>query len=100
MRADVKTATAGMSVPEFKEAFPIGAAQRVILVDDAGKYAGLVIVPEVYAGLVDREEGGDRITDFARFQNDVLQPHMNARQAAMMFDKTQSEALAVVNDLV
>jgi CIC family chloride channel protein len=31
---------------------------------------------------------------------DFLLPTMNAKQAAAIFDKTQSEALAVVNNLI
>jgi CIC family chloride channel protein len=39
-------------------------------------------------------------TSFVRHRNDFLQPQMNAKQAAAIFDKTESEALAVVNNLV
>jgi CIC family chloride channel protein len=100
MRADVKTARAGISMEEFKERFPIGSAQRVILVEDSGKYAGLVLVPEIYASLTDSDDDSNGIDQFVRHRNDFLQPQMNAKQAAAIFDKTESEALAVVNNLV
>jgi CIC family chloride channel protein len=100
MRADVKTAKAGISMEEFKERFPIGSAQRVILVEDSGKYAGLVLVPEIYASLTDSDDDSNGLDQFVRYRNDFLQPQMNAKQAAAIFDKTESEALAVVNNLV
>jgi CIC family chloride channel protein len=100
MRADVKTARANLSVDEFKELFPIGSTQRVILVDEGGKYAGLVLVPEIYASLVDTNDQGKDLGEFVRYKNDFLQPQMNAKQAAAIFDKTESEALAVLNNLI
>lgn len=100
MRADVKTAKAGISMEEFKDRFPIGSAQRVILVEDSGKYAGLVLVPEIYASLTDSDDDSNGLDQFVRYHNDFLQPQMNAKQAAAIFDKTESEALAVVNNLV
>ncbi|MDM9618785.1 chloride channel protein [Rhizobium sp. S96] len=100
MRADVKTAKPGISVEEFRSLFPIGSAQRVVLVDDNGKYAGLVLVPEIYANLTDTDDESKGLDEFIRYKNDFLQPQMNAKQAAAIFDKTESEALAVVNNLV
>jgi CIC family chloride channel protein len=100
MRADVKTAKAGISMEEFKDRFPIGSAQRVILVEDSGKYAGLVLVPEIYVSLTDSDDDSNGLDQFVRYHNDFLQPQMNAKQAAAIFDKTESEALAVVNNLV
>jgi CIC family chloride channel protein len=46
------------------------------------------------------EDEGRLISDLIKYRNDFLQPQMNAKQAAAIFDKTESEALAVVNDLV
>ncbi|KQV81792.1 chloride channel protein [Rhizobium sp. Root1220] len=100
MRADVKTAKASSSIEEFKELFPIGSAQRVVLVDGNGKYVGLVLVPEIYANLTDTVETGKDLSEFVRYRNDFLQPQMNAKQAAAIFDRTESEALAVVNNLI
>ncbi|MBB3918204.1 chloride channel protein [Rhizobium fabae] len=100
MRADVKTAKAGISLEEFKKAFPIGSTQRVILVEESDKYAGLVLVPEIYANPTDAQDEGKALADFIRYRNDFLQPQMNARQAAAIFDKSESEALAVVNNLI
>ncbi|MDO1581958.1 chloride channel protein [Rhizobium oryzicola] len=100
MRADVKKARADMALKDFREAFPLGSAQRVILVDESERYVGIVLVPEIYADEVDQTEPRSQLIDFAQFRNDFLQPQMNAKQATAIFDKTKSEALAVVNDMI
>ncbi|NNH33514.1 chloride channel protein, partial [Rhizobium sp. SEMIA 4085] len=100
MRSDVKTAKVSITIDDFKKAFPIGSRQRVILVDDSDKYAGIVLVPEIYASPVDTDDEGKDLKDFIRYRNDFLQPQMNAKQAAAIFDKTESEALAVLNNLI
>ncbi len=97
MRADMRTANVGISLSEFRSHYPLGSTQRVIMVNDDGRYAGMVLLPDVYA---DHGEGDRGMESFLRYRNDVLLPTMNAKQAAAMFDKTGSEALAVVNDLV
>jgi CIC family chloride channel protein len=99
MRQDVKKAKASLSLAEFREAFPLGSAQRAILVDDDDRYVGIVLVAEVYA---DEAHGDENSTldKFIRNRNDFLQPQMNAKQAATIFDKTRSDALAVVNNLI
>lgn len=100
MRADVRTANADMLVRDFRGEFPIGSTQRVVLVDENRKYAGIALVPDVHSNLVEGEKEAATIRTFAQFKNDVLLPTMNAKQAVAIFDQCESEALAVVNDLV
>jgi chloride channel protein, CIC family len=100
MRTDVRTAPMHLSVTEFRKDFPLGSTQRVIIVDDNNKYAGMVLVPEAHAGVMEGSDEGRLISDLIKYRNDFLQPRMNAKQAAAIFDKTESEALAVVSDLV
>jgi CIC family chloride channel protein len=99
MRPDVKNANANLSLKQFRNLFPLGSAQRAILVDDADRYVGIVLVAETYADAMPNDEAAG-IEKFIRHQNDFLLPQMNARQAVSIFDQTQSEALAVVNNLV
>ncbi len=100
MRSDVKKGNIKMNLQDFKEAFPIGSAQRVVLVDDSDKYAGIVLVPEIYANMVETDDTKRSLSEFIRYKNDFLTPQMNAKQAAAIFDKTESEALAVLNNLI
>lgn len=100
MRADVKTARLSLTLQQFREAYPLGSAQRVVVVDDEDKYVGLIVIPEHYAALVEANQEREALTACLQFKTDFLLPTMNAKQAAAIFDKTQSEALAVVNNPV
>jgi CIC family chloride channel protein len=100
MRSDVKTAKAGMTMDEFRKAFPLGSTQRVIVIDEDDKYAGMILTPEIYAAPRNDGEETPELSSFLRYKNDVLLRSMNAKQAAAMFDRTESEALAVVNNQI
>lgn len=49
MRPDVVTISDTMTIAEFRRRFPLGAATRVIVVDDAQRYAGIVQTAAAYA---------------------------------------------------
>ncbi|TCM58748.1 CIC family chloride channel protein [Rhizobium sp. PP-F2F-G48] len=100
MRPDVRTINAKATLDELKAEFPLGSAQRAIVVDDTNRYGGVILIPEVYASPVEKDATGKGIEDYIKLSNDFLQPNMNARQAAALFDKTESDALAVCNNLI
>ena len=100
MRPDVRTAKVSMGLPAFKQEFSLGSTQRVIMVHDDGRYAGIVLVAEIYADPMERDAAKISLETYLRYKSDVLLPTMNARQAAALFDTTESEALAVVNDKI
>ena len=49
MRADVRTVPAETQISAFREAFPLGSTSQVIAVDEDGRYAGMVLLPEAHA---------------------------------------------------
>ncbi len=98
MRPDVRTASVTMPLEEFRKEFRLGATQRVVLIDEAGKYAGLILLPDIYAAPREDVDQPQSLLAYARYQTDVLLPTMNAKQAAAIFDRTEAEALAVVNN--
>lgn len=100
MRADIRKERVSIGLPAFKEKYPLGSTQRVIMTHDDGKYAGIILVPEIYADPMERDSGSISLETYLRYKTDVLLPTMNARQAAAAFDATESEALAVVNDKI
>lgn len=100
MRSDVRTVQAGMSLGDFRKEYPLGATQRVVVTDDNGKYVGMILVPDVHSTLTDAEDNDDSIEKYIRLRNDVLQTQMNAKQAATIFEKSQSEALAVIDNMI
>jgi CIC family chloride channel protein len=93
MRRDVRTVSSQMSIDQFRRAFPLGATQRVVVVDDAGRYAGIVLVPDAYR----ETTASEKILELVSYPKDVLLPQMNIREAAEAFAASESEELAVVD---
>jgi CIC family chloride channel protein len=100
MRADVRTTRVDVPLESFRKQFPLGSTQRVIAVDANEKYQGMVLVPEAHTAVVEGSSEQGSLTTLLRYRNDFLQPNMNAKQAAAIFDRTESEALAVVSNLI
>jgi len=96
MRRDLRTVAADVSLEQFRRDFPLGSTQRVVALDAAGTYAGIVLVADAFE--VGREPAGAKagIGPLLRHRNDVLHPAMNAREALSAFERCESEALAVV----
>ncbi|CAN5222067.1 chloride channel protein [soil metagenome] len=94
MRRDVRTSPASNTLAQFRRDFPLGANQRVVLVDDLGRYAGIVLVADAHA----EDAEAETAADLARNPKDVLLPHMNIKEAASLFAISQTEELVVVDD--
>lgn len=96
MRRDLRTVATDTSLKSFRRSFPLGSTQRVIAVDpETDAYAGIVLVPDAYAdGLTDLDAP---ISTLLRFSDAMLRPAMTAREAMGVFDRAESEALAVVD---
>jgi CIC family chloride channel protein len=94
MRADVRTVPAETQISAFREAFPLGSANQVIAVDEDGRYAGMVLLPEAHAADLAATAS---LRDILRHADNVLLPQMTAQEAIAAFDRTEAEALAVVD---
>lgn len=97
MRKDVRPIRDDTMLSAFRRDFPLGSTQRVVVVDEAERYAGIVVVPEAHSEKLDDAQGATRIRELLRWKDDFLLPQLNAKQAAELFDKAESEALAVVD---
>ncbi|HET7491949.1 MAG TPA: chloride channel protein [Bradyrhizobium sp.] len=93
MRADVVTVSADMPISEFRARFPLGSKTQVVAEDEAGRYAGLVLVAEAHAADVDTKR---TVRSILHHQLVVLHPGMNIREAISAFDVAEAESLAVV----
>lgn len=93
MREDVRTVPADMTIDEFLHAFPPGSTGQVVAVEDDGRYAGMVIVAEANTATL---ANGGTVRKILRLEEDVLLPGMNVQEAVAAFDRTEAEALAVV----
>ena len=98
MRRDPGTVAVDMPLPSFLRAHPLGSPSRVIAVDGRGRYAGMVNVPEVHAAARNSTTGArPTLAELLLHTEDFLTPGMNAKDAAAAFDRTESEALPVVD---
>jgi chloride channel protein, CIC family len=97
MRKDPAIAPHDIRLKEFRRRFPLGSRKRVLLVDAAERYAGLVDVADAWAK--DLGEADPPAMELARETEAVLTPDLNVRDAMRAFDLTESEALAVVSNM-
>ena len=92
MRRDIRTVRADTPIAAFRRDFPLGATQRVIVLDQADRYAGIALVPEIHAA----DAATGRIADLLHYRDAVLLPQMTVKEAATAFETAESDALAVV----
>jgi CIC family chloride channel protein len=95
MRRDPPTLPASATVAELRRRYPLGSTQRVLLLDDQDRYAGMVMVVQAHAPEADESRP---VAGLARLADAVLTPEMNIRDALAAFDRLETESLAVVDD--
>ena len=89
------TIPAETSLRAFRAAYPLGSAHVVVAVDEAGRYKGLVLVPEAHAAPLEDNEDGGPISAVARLPETSLHPDVDVRMALAIFDAAQTDTLAV-----
>jgi CIC family chloride channel protein len=97
MQRGVRTVRAGMRLSAFRREFPLGSAERVVAVDEAGRYTGMVLVAEAHAAASEAETAAATIATLLRLGDRALLPAMNAKQAMALFEDAEAEALAVLD---
>jgi chloride channel protein, CIC family len=93
MRSDLATVSADMPIEEFREKFPLGSKTKVVAIDAAGRYVGLVLVAEAHAPDIDAAGG---LAGILHHGDVVLHPAMNIQEAIAVFDAAEAESLVVV----
>ncbi|WP_240309508.1 MULTISPECIES: chloride channel protein [Sphingomonas] len=93
MQRAVETLSATASVAEFRRRFPLGSTTRVVLLDAAGHYAGLVDTARLFAPGVAETAPVATLASLADF---ALDPAADVRTAIAAFDRTEADYLAVV----
>jgi CIC family chloride channel protein len=83
-----------MPLSAFRRDFPLGATSRVVVIDDADRYAGIVLVPDAHAEDIDPTA---RVGSILHDVNDMLLPRMSIKEAIGAFESAESDALAVVD---
>jgi CIC family chloride channel protein len=94
MRREVRTIRADTTVGAFRRDVPLGSTNRVVLVDGSDRYAGIVLVAEAHAPEISDD---DKLTRLVHYADDMLLPQMTIKEAVNLFEKAESDALAVVD---
>jgi len=94
MRREVRTTRADATITAFCRDVPLGATSRVVAIDDAGRYAGIIHVAEAHAA---DTGGAARLDTLLHYQDNVLLPQMTIKEAVVMFEEAEADALAVVD---
>ena len=93
MRREVRITPADGTLAAFRRDIPLGAINRVVAVDDAGRYAGIVQVHEAHAA----DERAATLAALLHNQDDVLLPQMTIKDAVALFETAEADALAVID---
>ena len=92
MRREYRRVPEGMMLTSFRREFPLGSIGRVVAVDDAGRYAGILATPEAHAA----PEEATRLSEVVHHRKTVLLPQMTIKEAVGLFEAAESDELAVV----
>ncbi|HEY1752465.1 MAG TPA: chloride channel protein [Caulobacteraceae bacterium] len=93
MRRDPPVIAAAASLDEFRRRFPLGSTRRVIALDGASRYAGIVLTSAVYAD----PDGKGVVSEMMVLQSDWLTPQMSIKDIMGVFDRTGADELAVLD---
>jgi len=94
MRTDVKTVPTHTTLARFRLVYPLGSTTQVIAVDEQKRYAGIISVAEAHAPELKETT---TVRDIMHFKDSALFPTMTIKEAVIMFDHAEAEALAVVD---
>ncbi|SKA04354.1 chloride channel protein [Consotaella salsifontis] len=93
MRKETRAVPGSITVAEFRRRFPLGSTQRVVLLDDAGHYAGIALTASAY------DESADpaaEVASLAILKDVALTPEMNIVEVMQRFDEAESDEFAVI----
>ncbi len=93
MRQPGRLVQADMSLADFRREFPLGSTGRVIAVDAACRYVGIVWLSDAHAA----DDTVATVAEVLHIAEQVLLPQMNIKEAVQMFETAEADALAVVD---
>ena len=99
MRREPETIPGDASLAEMRRRYPLGSTTRVVVVDGDGRYQGIALITEAFAAADDPSDDARlTVADIAHWRDTPLTPDMNVKEAMAIFDRSESEALAVVEN--
>ena len=98
MRTDPKVVTGATPLSEVRRRFPLGSTQTIVIVDEAARYLGVAAVAEAHTPTPEGSAPGARTAaDIAHQRETALLPDMNVKMAMSLFERAETETLAVVD---
>ena len=93
MRAAPPSASVALTVAEFRSQFPLGSTSRVLLIDEAGHYAGMVPTAVAFASTLADESS---VSDLGILKTAFLGPEDGIGEIMRRFEESEADDLAVV----
>jgi chloride channel protein, CIC family len=93
MRREVRHVRADAQLSEFRREYPLGSTNRVIALDEADQYVGIIQVAEAHAD----PDAGHLVSELLHCTEIVLLPQMTVKEAIALFETAESDALAVID---
>ena len=93
MRRDVRPVSMATTLSAFRRQYPLGSVTRVLVIDEADRYAGIAFVADAHAA----EEGVGTVGEILHHTRAMLTPQMTVKEAATLFETAEADALAVVD---
>jgi len=97
MSRDLRTIPADVTIGVAREMFPAGTTRQIMAVDSEGRYAGLILAETLHGAGADKLQRP--VSEIASQRDNVLLPDMNIREALDMFEKAETDVLAVIDGL-
>ncbi len=94
MRAAPPSASATLAVQEFRSQFPLGSTSRVLLIDEAGRYAGMVPTAVAFTPTLASKSS---VGDLAILKTAFLSPDDGIGEIMRRFEESEADDLAVVS---
>ncbi|MDZ7893904.1 MAG: chloride channel protein [Sphingobium sp.] len=95
MRRDWVAVGAGITIGAFRDHVPLGRSAKAILVDESGRYLGIIPTAAAYAPDLTKEAP---VASLAGLNDIALSPDCDIRAILALFDKAGADELAVLDD--
>jgi CIC family chloride channel protein len=95
MRRDIPTVPASMSLAAFRRDYPLGSTKRIVAINSADRYAGIVWIDDAHAAA----DASGRVHDVLHHTDVVLLANMTVKEAVRAFEVAEADALAVVDSV-
>jgi CIC family chloride channel protein len=93
MREGAPTIGEGASLEALRQAFPLGSTRRLVVLDAAGRYAGLIALSAAYG----EGDATRPVSDLMIQKTHWLTPEMTIKDVMAQFDLSEADELAVLS---